>query len=277
MISKLITRSDDFGSSNASNQAIYQSLKEKNYIKNVSCMAVGPMMEAGAELLKTLPTHDFSIGMHGTLTSEWTYLKWFPMTETSKIPSLVTDQNTFPPEFGLLGQRIEPDEVVKEFNAQLDQLTKLGLPISYFDTHMMPELFYPELIPVLNEWANQKGLINHLDWYELRQNLGPHSFSSEKTGFTLWTEWINGLTEDYRLTLMHPMLPSREGLSFANSRSAIGRVGKYRANEYKLLMSGKLDKWCDKNEIMRVSYEYAERNITKKGSEGTKNGRKRTG
>lgn len=73
------------------------------------------------------------------------------------------------------------------------------------------------------------------------------------------------------------MIPSREGLSFANSRSAIGRVEKYRVNENKLLMSGKLDKWCDKNEIMRVSYEYAERNLTKNGPEGTKNGRKRTG
>lgn len=277
MISKLITRSDDFGSSNASNQAIYQALKEKDYIKNVSCMAVGPMMEAGAELLNSLPNRDFSIGMHGTLTSEWTYLKWFPMTEARQIPSLIMADGTFPPEFGLPGQKLEPDEVIKEFNAQLDHLTKLGLPVSYFDTHMMPELYYPELIPVLRDWTNKKGLINHLDWYELRQSLGPHSFATPEVGFKLWTDWLSGLTEDYRLTLMHPMLPSREGLTFANDRSAIGMVGKYRANEYELLMSGVLDDWCDKHEIMRVSYEYAEKNLTKIGSEETKYEGKRTG
>lgn len=277
MISKLITRSDDFGSSNASNQAIYQALKEKNYIKNVSCMAVGPMMEEGAELLNSLPNRDFSIGLHGTLTSEWTYLKWFPITEVRQIPSLIMEDGTFPPEFGLPGQKIEPDEVIKEFNAQLDYLTRLGLPISYFDTHMMPELFYPELIPVLKDWTKKKGLINYLDWYELRRNLGPHSYASPQIGFKLWTDWLSGLTEEYRLTLMHPMLPSREGLSFTNDRYAIGQVGKYRAIEYELLMSGVLDEWCDEHEIMRISYEYAEKNLTKNRLEGIKNERKRTG
>lgn len=267
MISKLITRSDDFGSSNASNQAIYQVLKEKDYIKNVSCMAVGPMMESGAELLKSLPTRDFSIGMHGTLTAEWTYLKWFPMSDTLQIPSLIGENGTFPPKFGLPSQKINPDEVVVEFNAQLDQLTKLGLKISYFDTHMMPEMYYPELIPILKEWANRKGLINHLDWYDLKQKLGPHSYPSVEVGLKLWTEWLEGLTEDYRLTLMHPMTPSREALSFANSQSVIGMVGKYRANEYELLMSGKLDEWCDKNQIMRVSYDYAEKHLTKLSQE----------
>lgn len=264
MISKLITRSDDFGSSNASNQAIYQALKTKNYIKNVSCMAVGPMIESGAELLKSLPNRDFSIGMHGTLTSEWSYLKWFPMSEAKQISSLLTKDGTFPPEFGLPKQQLNPDEVVKEFNEQLDYLTRLGLRISYFDTHMMPELYYPELVPVLREWTNQKGLINHLDWYDLGQNLGPHSFSTVETGFKLWKDWLSASSEDCRLALMHPMLPSREGLAFANDRSAIGMVGKYRANEYELLMTGKLDDWCDINGIMRVSYECAARNLEKK-------------
>lgn len=267
MISKLITRSDDFGSSNASNQAIYQALKTKDYIKNVSCMAVGPMMESGAELLKSLPDRDFSIGIHGTLTSEWTYLKWFPMTETSQIASLITENGTFPSEFGLPDQNIDPDDVIKEFDAQLDYLTKLGLSVSYFDTHMMPELYYPELVPVLREWTNQKGLINHLDWYDLKQKLGPHSFATAEAGLTLWTDWLSSLTEDYRLTLMHPMLPGREGLSFANDRSAVGMVGNYRGIEYELLMSGKLDEWCDRNGIMRVSYEYAEKNLPKIGLE----------
>lgn len=263
MISTLITRADDFGSSNASNQAIYQAIKFGDYIKNVSCMAVGPMMEAGAELIKSLPKGDFSIGMHGTLTSEWTYLKWFPMTDTSQIPSLICEDGTFPPEFGLMRQKIDPDDVIKEFTAQLDELTRLGLNISYFDTHMLPEVFYPELVPILKEWASKKGLINHLDWYDLKKNLGPHSFSTTKEGLRLWTEWIRSLSDEYRFALMHPMTSSREALSFTNSRSAIGMVGKYRATEYELLMSGKLDEWCEKNSVHRVSYEYAEKNLTK--------------
>jgi predicted glycoside hydrolase/deacetylase ChbG (UPF0249 family) len=47
--------------------------------------------------------------------------------------------------------------VIKEFDAQLDYLTRLGLTISYFDTHMLLELYYPELIPIFREWTNQKG------------------------------------------------------------------------------------------------------------------------
>lgn len=263
MISTLITRADDFGSSNASNQAIYQAIKKGNYIKNISCMAVGPMMEAGAELLKSMSARDVSIGMHGTLTSEWTYLKWFPMTDTKHIPSLITKDGTFPSEFDSQNREIDPDEVLIEFSAQLDQLTRLGLHISYFDTHMMPELFYPVLIPALKEWTQKKGLINHLDWYTLKQNLGPHSYHTVTEGYNLWENWLESLTDDYRFTLMHPMIHSRETLSFSNDRSGIGMVGAYRANEYDLLMSGLLDKWCDKKAIQRVSYEYAESHLMK--------------
>lgn len=66
-----------------------------------------------------------------------------------------------------------------------------------------------------------KRLINHLDWYDLRQDLVPQSVPIVETGLKLWIDWLSERTEDYRFTLMHPMLPSREGLSFTNSRSSI--------------------------------------------------------
>ncbi|WP_368739956.1 ChbG/HpnK family deacetylase [Enterococcus casseliflavus] len=47
----------------------------------------------------------------------------------------------FPPRFGLPGGQIDQAEVIKEFDAQLDYLTRLGLTISYFDTHMLLELY----------------------------------------------------------------------------------------------------------------------------------------
>ena len=71
--------------------------------------------------------------------------------------SLIEGNGLFPPRFGLPREQIDQAEVIKEFDAQLDYLIRIGLTISYFDTHMLLELSYPELIPILREWMNKKG------------------------------------------------------------------------------------------------------------------------
>lgn len=70
-----------------------------------------------------------------------------------------------------------------------------------------------------------KRLINHLDWYDLRHDLVPHSVPTVETGLKLWIDWLSERTEDYRFTLMHPMLPrlpeARHGISISAATFSI--------------------------------------------------------
>jgi predicted glycoside hydrolase/deacetylase ChbG (UPF0249 family) len=151
----LVTRADDLGSSHATNSAIAGAAVTGDYIKNVSCMAVGPLIEEGAELLRNC--RNICFGMHATLNAEWDLIKWGPISHPSEVPSLVTPEGAFfsdPSRFA--AHPPDPDQVLLEYDRQLDLLTRLGLDIRYVDSHMLPELFVEGLNQAMSDWAKQK-------------------------------------------------------------------------------------------------------------------------
>jgi hypothetical protein len=90
----LVSRADDLGSSHTANVAIAGAAVTGDYIKNVSCMAVGPWIDEGAELLQD--RQNVCLGLHAALNSEWDPLKWGPVSppenclrwSTRRVPSL---------------------------------------------------------------------------------------------------------------------------------------------------------------------------------------------
>ena len=62
---ELLSRSDDFGSAWAANEAILEGCKKGSVIRNVSCMAVAPWIKEGAEELKHC--REIDVGIHLTL------------------------------------------------------------------------------------------------------------------------------------------------------------------------------------------------------------------
>lgn len=254
----IITRADDFGSSQSSNQAIFDSLMQGSYIKNVSCMAVGPQIESGAELLKQVPAEHACFGLHATITSEWNYIKWFPLSEAEAVADLLVDGVTFPKNFSIYEERaLNVEQFLLEINHQLDFLTRLGIKVEYLDTHMMPEKYLPELVPVLNAWAKSKGLLYHMDYYSEKVGLGPHSFKELAVGKAAWLAWLKDLDPGNYVSLMHPMSDSREVLAFSNEKTVIGEVGLSRSLEHELLMSRVLEDYCEKKGILRIKYTEA--------------------
>ena len=253
----LLTRADDLGSSHAANLAIARAAVIGSYIKNVSCMAVGPLIEEAADLLKDCKQVCF--GLHACLNSEWEPIRWGPISPPDEVPTLVTEEGFFYPTPADLAAHLpDLDQVLREYDRQLDLLTGLGLDIRYVDSHMLPELFIPGLSAAMSGWARRKGLIDHLPYYRFPSKMEPAPQATLVEALASQAAWLDSLQEGGYFAVMHPAIYSREMLLARNCQVPIGVVAANRDVEYRLLLSRQLERYCDECGIRRVRYDEAE-------------------
>lgn len=253
----LITRADDLGSSHSANIAIAGAAASGTYIKNISCMAVGPSIDEGAELLRDCK--GICLGLHAALNAEWDPLKWGPVSPPEQVLTLVNAQGTFysdpswfaahPPDIG---------QVLLEYDRQLDLLTGLGLDIRYVDSHMFPELFVDGLAEAVSDWVKRKGLIDHLGYYRFSARLEPGPAATFEQGQQVFTAWLDSLEQGTYFSVMHPARASREMLLCRNQNVPAGVVSTCRDVESQLLQSHWLETICDQRGIKRLRYDEAE-------------------
>ena len=251
----LLTRADDFGSVHSANVAIFQAA-QGNYLRNISCMAVGPAIRTGAPLLRQL-SH-LCLGMHATLNSEWNKLKWIPCAPAEKIKSLLTASGTFPahPSW-FLSHPPDLNEILLEFNHQLDYLTRLHIPIQYVDMHMMPYREIPGLDRLMSHWIKQKGLLDHTGWYQTPVQAEPAPWDTLEQAQHNWSLWLDMLPDGVTFQVTHPCKFSPESLLMENQDLPGELVARRRDAEYRCLCSGLLDKLCRERAICTISYRDA--------------------
>ena len=128
---KIITRSDDAGSSKGANQAIFEAVNHP-FVKNISLMAPGHYIEEAAQYLKD--KKHICLGMHFTMNAEWDNVKWGPVSPAEDVGAMLDASGNFLAEPKLSSANGVTIEMIrKEWNAQLDRLTRLGLDIRYAD------------------------------------------------------------------------------------------------------------------------------------------------
>src|SRR5688572_29591178 len=77
--------------------------------------------------------HAIPVGVHLTLTSEWEFYRWGPLTAGR---SLVGEDGRLPKSIEAAGENGDPDEMFEEFVAQAELFQREGLETGYFDCHM---------------------------------------------------------------------------------------------------------------------------------------------
>lgn len=253
----MLTRLDDFGASRAANQAIAELVAAGgDFIKNVSCMAVGPHIEEGVDLLKNCK--HICLGLHATINAEWDLIKWPPISPVNDIPTLVTDEGVFYSDPSCFVENC-PDigQILLEYDRQLDLVTNLGLNISYVDSHMLPERYVGGLSEAMSEWARRKGLIDHIHYYRFPSQQEPKRADSFEEQYKNVTAWLESLEEGGYFLVMHPAKYSRELLLCANQHFPANRVAVARDVEYRLLLSNKLEHFCSRLGIHSIRYDEA--------------------
>ena len=128
----LILHADDVGMSHSVNRASLEAL-EKGWITSASVLVPAPWFAEVATWARAHPTAD--LGIHLALNSEWTTLRWGPISGRSEVPTLLAPDGYLP----LLTDGVErtnPREVERELRAQIDHARRSGLNITHLDSHM---------------------------------------------------------------------------------------------------------------------------------------------
>jgi predicted glycoside hydrolase/deacetylase ChbG (UPF0249 family) len=103
-------------------------------VTTASAMAPCPWF---GEAVQIANDHRIQLGVHQTLTCEWDYFRWRPVTGG---PSLAGADGTFHPSVELARECVQYDEVVRELVAQVDQFASVWHRPGYLDHHMGPVL-----------------------------------------------------------------------------------------------------------------------------------------
>lgn len=158
---RLIVRADDLGASRSINLAIIKSYKE-GIVRSAEVIVPGPWFEEAVKLANEYPNLD--IGVHITLTSEWSNIKWRPLTKVESI----TDENGyfFPfvwpnesyPKGSIMESDWKIDEIEREVRAQIETAIKRIPHVSHISTHMGCLSFSDETNELLYKLAKEYNL-----------------------------------------------------------------------------------------------------------------------
>jgi predicted glycoside hydrolase/deacetylase ChbG (UPF0249 family) len=145
----LIVNADDFGRTSGISQGICSAHKD-GIVTSTSVMINLPnAVEDVAFLLSNYP--ELGIGVHLNLTCG------SPISDPSRIPSLLDSSNAFPQVETVVYaiDRLDPDEVKREWRSQIDLLLELSADIDHLDSHHHIAALRPHLWNVLLELAKE--------------------------------------------------------------------------------------------------------------------------
>jgi chitin disaccharide deacetylase len=172
---QLLVRADDIGSFHAANVGCIESY-QNGIARSVELMPVCAWFPEAVEMLNENPGYD--VGIHLTLTSEWSSVKWRPLTHC---PSLVDEdgyffpmvwKNTnFPPGSSISESDWKLEEMEQELRAQVELSLKHLPHISHLSSHMGFIGLDPKIGELVNNLAkeyklevNTEGLQRFTGW-----------------------------------------------------------------------------------------------------------------
>jgi len=129
----LIVHADDLGMAHSVNAATIKAL-ETGLVNSGSIMVPCPWLSEIAAFARANPQAD--LGLHLTLTSEWTALRWGPVASRDKVSSLLDKDGYFRLLETEAAAQADPKEVELEINAQIERARALGIQPTHLDSHM---------------------------------------------------------------------------------------------------------------------------------------------
>ena len=94
------------------------------------------------------------MGVHLTLTSEWTDYRWRPLSTADPASGLLDDEGYFPALAAPVQANADEATVRAELVAQIERALAAGIDVTHVDSHMLT-LFHPRLARVYIDVACQ--------------------------------------------------------------------------------------------------------------------------
>lgn len=129
----VIIHADDLGVSHSENAASITAM-EKGSVSSASIMVPCPWFPEIAAYAQSHPAA--CLGLHITLTSEWKYYKWGPVTAKEKVPGLVNKNGFLYSSVDSVYQNASAAEVETEIRNQVLRAKHFGMDPTHLDAHM---------------------------------------------------------------------------------------------------------------------------------------------
>ncbi|MCL2664444.1 MAG: ChbG/HpnK family deacetylase [Defluviitaleaceae bacterium] len=251
MPARIITRADDAGSSQKANTAINNSLGA-GFIKNVSLMACCKYIDEAASLMKD--AKHICFGMHATLNAEWKNVKWGPLSMMVADSGLVDANGFFWDSIKkFLETKPEAKTAVKEYDAQLDRLVKLGFKISYVDSHMWEEGLIEGLTEMKKDWATKKGLL-YAGYFKSESGLNVN-INADIDGIAAA---FAAAAEGQYIYVVHPSLYDPETFANDSVEHTAEKIARDRAREAEIVSDPSLMRKLFEAGVTALRYDCAE-------------------
>jgi predicted glycoside hydrolase/deacetylase ChbG (UPF0249 family) len=129
----LIVHADDLGMAHTINLASIKGL-ESGLVTSASIMIPCPWLPEIAAYARSHPEAD--LGLHLTLTSEWSLYRWASVLPKERVSSLLDRDGYFYPTETEAAEHIVPSEAEAEIRAQIARAKALGIQPTHLDSHM---------------------------------------------------------------------------------------------------------------------------------------------
>lgn len=146
---------DDLGASHGANRA-FLALAARGLVTCGSVMVPGPWFREIAEAASADPSLD--IGVHLTLTSEWSACRWAPISTVSPASGLIDQDGYFWRDLDGLRRHLVPEAAELELRAQIERAIAAGMRPTHLDAHMAAAML-PELLDAHVRLGREYGLV----------------------------------------------------------------------------------------------------------------------
>lgn len=210
----LLVRSDDMGAAHAVNQACLKSVTD-GIARSIEVIVPAPWFMEAAEMLRTRA--DIDVGVHLALTSEWSKVKWGPVSKCA--PSLVDANGHFypmtrqrqdwPPNSSFVESGWKIGEVERELRAQIEMALRHLPKVTHLSAHMGTATSTPELRVLVDHLAKEYKLPMQVPNLKRMRGLNGKEMTSEEKESAL-IKLMEGLNPGLWMFIEHPGLDTPE-------------------------------------------------------------------
>jgi chitin disaccharide deacetylase len=129
----LIVHGDDLGMAHSVNAATEKALAS-GLVTSGSIMVPCPWFPEIADYARTHA--DADLGLHLTLTSEWKFYRWGPVTAKDRVATLLNSEGFLYPTEMEAAAHADPREAEAEIRAQVERARAFGVRPTHLDSHM---------------------------------------------------------------------------------------------------------------------------------------------
>ena len=128
----LIINADDFGLCTETNDAV-EHLFHEGRITSTTVMV--PCEASGDAISRAKSNSKIKMGLHVTLNSDYSFIRWKSIAPSSDIPSILDDEGRFHHDIRLFYDNAKGQDVATEINAQYNFITAMDYRPTHADSH----------------------------------------------------------------------------------------------------------------------------------------------